>query len=105
MSGPTSSNDGAASGRFGALRWALLQRSGDTTANLLLIHMAAAGNRSWLSFKSVAKLGQAIECDRRTVQRKLQHLLRQRYIADRYDPRRKSRTYRLRPDDDGEDCG
>jgi hypothetical protein len=96
--------DPARSGEFGALRWAILQRTGNPVANLLLIQMAVAGNRSWKCFKSVAKLAEAVGCDRRRVQRKLNFLLAQRFIEERVDPRRKSRTYRLRPEED-EDRG
>jgi hypothetical protein len=92
----------ASPGRLGALRWALDQRTGDAIANLTLVMMARVANQSWRCYLSVAKLADIIECDPRTVQRKLRYLEVRRYIAPVEDRRRRTVTYRLHPEPDAD---
>ena len=95
-------NGDGSCGRFGALRWAVTQRTGDAIATLTLIMMAVVGNRSWLCYLSVAKLAKMVGCDARTVQRKLRYLEVRRYIACVPNGHRSTWAYRLRPDPDSE---
>lgn len=86
-------------GKLGALRWALMQRTGDALANLILIIMAAAGNASWECYLSVRKISRAAECHPRTTQRKIEFLLLRGYFRDISSQseslNRRTRTYRL----------
>jgi hypothetical protein len=89
----------AHAGKLGALRWTLVQRTGDALANLILIVMGAAGNSSWECYLSVRKISRAVQCHPRTTQRKIEYLLLRGYIQDISSQSesfiRRTRTYRL----------
>lgn len=97
MSRGRSTRERAASGELGALRWALLQDSGDAGANHLLIIMGWRANGTFESYLSVASMASLTRCHARTVQHRIQHLLRMEFISDISDlnPERRTRTYRL----------
>lgn len=87
----------AASGRLGALRWALLQNTGDATANHLLIVMGWRANSSFECYLAVSTMAKLVHCHARTVQHKIKHLLLLGFIEDisAEFPQRRTRTYRL----------
>ena len=92
-----STHQDALSGRLGALRWTLMQRTGDAKANHLLIAMGWRANGSFECFMSVPSMAKIIECHPRTIQHKINYLLKRGFISDisAEFPRRRTRTYRL----------
>lgn len=97
MSRGRSTREQAASGELGALRWSLLQNTDDAGANHLLIIMAWRANASFACHMSVATMAALVRCHPRTIQHRVQYLLKREFITDISDqyPERRTRTYRL----------
>lgn len=96
MSRRTEAEADAAAGKLGALRWALMQRSGKDSANHLLIIMGGHGNGKFECWAAVGKLAAEMECTTRTVQRLLRHLEHESLIRNiSHRRRRRTTTYLL----------
>lgn len=67
------------------LNWALKQHTGNPMSNLILIHMAARGNRSGMFWGSVGNLAKAAGVSERTVQRAIRRLQAQELVISRSD--------------------
>lgn len=89
----------AAAGEIGALRWSVLQRTGDALASHILISMACAANSSWICYMALTTIAKQVECSVKTVERKIPYLLQRGYLEEVSDqfPERRTKAYRLCP--------
>lgn len=98
MNRSASAREEAATGERGALQWAVLQRTGDASANHLLIVMGWRGNRTFECYMSVATMARETGLSIRTVRRKIPYLIMCGCITEIGHPdgnRRRTKLYRL----------